>query len=276
MTNAVKFANKSRGIIEGLAIPFGGPFAGKDFDGEDFGPDTDYALDWFPTGRPLLYHHGRDTALKTSIVGRQTEHELRDDGIWVTAQLDQSAKYRSMVESLIDQKALGFSSGAMPALVETTKDGHITRWPWVELSLTPTPANPYAAVYAVKATAALDHLNAVGEVPPVVEAALKALDEWSGSGSDLPGRIEAVSADVRELASDAQRHALVRAKDGRFLGRAWKDRLGPLPDSLRALATLIDGVLTDATPDANQDAALAALARFAQIDAALNGVGSLT
>jgi hypothetical protein len=31
-----------------LAIPFGGPFKGKDLDGEYFSPRTDVRPDWFP------------------------------------------------------------------------------------------------------------------------------------------------------------------------------------------------------------------------------------
>ena len=64
MLQALKYAEGSDDIIEGLAIPFGGPNRGKDFDGEDFGPDTDFALDWFPQGRPLVYHHGNVMAVR--------------------------------------------------------------------------------------------------------------------------------------------------------------------------------------------------------------------
>src|SRR5688572_11577720 len=56
---AVKFVDGSDTLIEGLAVPYGGSFGkGKDLHGEDFGPDTDLALDWFPEeGRPFLFHH---------------------------------------------------------------------------------------------------------------------------------------------------------------------------------------------------------------------------
>lgn len=147
---AVKFAKGSDTLIEGLAIPFGGPIAGKDLDGEDFGPDTDLCLEWFPEGRPVLYHHGLNGAIKTEVVGRQTTVEMTDEGAWVKAELDKSSRWHSRVKQLVEKGALGFSSGAMPHLVKTRKDGHITRWPWVELTLTPTRANPYAAAYAVK------------------------------------------------------------------------------------------------------------------------------
>ena len=40
--NAIKLLDLEKGLIEGLAIPFGGPFDGKDFDGEFFSKDTDF------------------------------------------------------------------------------------------------------------------------------------------------------------------------------------------------------------------------------------------
>lgn len=42
---------------------------------------------------------------------------------------------------------LSFSSGAAPDLVRHAADGKIETWPVIEVSLTPTPASPRAAVY---------------------------------------------------------------------------------------------------------------------------------
>jgi len=133
--------------IEGLGMPFGGPFNGKDLDGERFTDKTDFAFDWF-TERPLLYQHGLDGGTGTSVVGRVKSWELRGDlGVWVQAQLDKSHEYFSAVKELITKGKLFFSSGAMRHLVETnSKTGEIRRWPWVELSLTPTPSNLLAQV----------------------------------------------------------------------------------------------------------------------------------
>lgn len=140
------------GHVEGLAIPFGGPFAGKDIDGEFFTDKTDFALDWFPEdGRPLLYHHGLDKSAGIVAVGRQTKSRKDVDGIWVEAQLDKASKYADSVWKLIEQESLFFSSGALPYLVQKKGTGEITTWPWVEQSMTPTPANPYAVASAAKA-----------------------------------------------------------------------------------------------------------------------------
>jgi hypothetical protein len=168
---AVKFVGDSDTKIEGLAIPFGGPFSGKDFHGEDFGPDTDIVADLFPAGRPLLYHHGVRKGMDVAIQGRQTEHELTDEGVWARGELDASAKYHETVAKMIRDGKLFFSSGALPHLVKTRADGHIERWPWAELSLTPTPANPLAMVYAVKAADLAEHLAAAElDVPDAVRS----------------------------------------------------------------------------------------------------------
>lgn len=134
--------------VELLAVPFGGPIRGKDTDGEYFSPRTDLCLDWFPTDRPLLYHHGMDDSVKTSVVGRVDSKTARKaiDGWWVEAQLQQSSKYFDSIKQLIDQGVLYGSSGAMGGLTQKARDGEILRWPWVEQSLTPTPANLFARV----------------------------------------------------------------------------------------------------------------------------------
>lgn len=150
----VKFVDDDAdtGVIEGLAIPFSSPLkGGLDLAGERFDPEVDLCLDWFPDGRPLLYHHGLNSAVKTAKVGRQVPSiDITDEGVWTKAELDKRGRYYSRIQKLVDDRAVSFSSGTMEHLASARK-GVITRWPWVELSLTPTPANPGAMVYAVKA-----------------------------------------------------------------------------------------------------------------------------
>jgi hypothetical protein len=205
---AVKFVDDDETVIRGLAIPFGGPIKGKDIDGEDFGPDTDLCLEWFPDGRPVLYHHGLNPATKTAVVGRQTEIEVDDEGVWVKAELDKRSRWYSRVKKLVDKGAVGFSSGAMPHLVKATKSGHITRWPWVELSLTPTQANPNAAlVYAVKGSVEDIPEDDGPEHGPYTEHGERVLADVSGFLDRTDDRIETRSKVGREL-SAANRAAL--------------------------------------------------------------------
>jgi hypothetical protein len=46
------------------------------------------------------------------------------------------------VQRLVEQGRLNWSSGSLPHLVEVAADGRIKRWPIVEGSLTPAPAEP--------------------------------------------------------------------------------------------------------------------------------------
>lgn len=244
MDMAVKFADGTDNIIRGLAVPFGGPFAGnKDITGEDFGPDTDLCLDWFPQGRPILFHHGLDGSLKTAVVGRQTDVEVDDEGAWVKAQLDKRSRYYSRVKQLIDQQALGFSSGAMPHLVKTRKDGHIERWPWVELSLTPTEANPFGAVYAVKADLSGFTTDLIDEPE----------DTGSESFDDQAAR---VASAVGEFVKRAEARIEVRAaKAGRELSSSNRTWLQSLDERLGAIAELrreVQEALNRTDPDAKK------------------------
>ena len=162
----ISFVKGSDTTVEGWGMPFYGPFngddgIGRDFDGEFFSAKTDFVLDWFAE-RPLLYQHTWDAKVGTDRLGGVPTHEKRKDGIWVQAQLDLRSKWYEAIRDLIGQQALSFSSGANPAAVVIAKSGEILRWPWVELTLTPTPANPFASIAAAKAFDITP-----GDMPPV-------------------------------------------------------------------------------------------------------------
>ena len=166
MDNAVKFVDGHDDLIEVMLAPFGGPIAGKDLDGEFFSENTDFALEWFSDWqRPLLFGHGYDPALKTSVVGR-IRVEPTDKGLWMQAQLDKKHAYYEQIAGLL-QEGLGLSSGSVDHLAEANKSGEIIRWPLIEGSLTPTPANPDAAAkYAAKSADIAEHLAVLGVTVP--------------------------------------------------------------------------------------------------------------
>lgn len=147
MKLGVKFAEGSTTALDILAVPFGGPFNGKDTDGEYFSAKTDLCLDWYGT-IPLLYHHGLDGGPGVAAIGRVDTTTARKevDGWWVRAQLDESNAYFDSIAALVAAGKLYASSGAMPHLVKRGKGGELLRWPLVEESLTPTPANLFATV----------------------------------------------------------------------------------------------------------------------------------
>ena len=146
--------------LDVLGIPFGGP-AAKDSQGEYFSPRTNLHLDSF--GKPLIvYYHGLNSDNTPSgepeIIGRVKGHEQRSDGVWWRIALDKASEYAKRVWEAAKRGAVAVSSGSMPHLVRTAKDGEITSWPVGELSLwdlgegRSRAASPYAvALPAMKA-----------------------------------------------------------------------------------------------------------------------------
>ncbi len=137
---AVKTLNAEEGRIGGYLIVWGSADQ-RDLQGEYFTPDTELGLTWYDR-RPVLYHHGLDGELKAAVIGEIDSLRVDDIGIWAEAQLDMRQRYVHAVRRLIQKGILSWSSGSLPHLVEVLDDGFIKRWPLVEGSLTPAPAEP--------------------------------------------------------------------------------------------------------------------------------------
>lgn len=130
----------ARGRIGGYLVVWGGPEE-RDLQGEYFTAETELGLGWYPQ-RPLLYQHGLDGALKAAVIGAIDTLAPDETGVWAEAQLDLRQRWARAVQRLIEKGVLGWSSGSLAHLVEVADDGKIRRWPIVEGSLTPTPAQP--------------------------------------------------------------------------------------------------------------------------------------
>lgn len=206
----LKFVDGSNDTIDILAIPYGGPLNGSDLQGERFTKSTDLCLDWFEE-RPLLYEHGLDETIKTSVVGRSRYDHEDEEGVWVKAQLDTSNKYFSAVKQLLDKGKLFASSGAMAHLVRKSAAGDIERWPWIELTLTPQPVNPFATV---DWAAAKSHFKSLGLDDDGLDALKAKMD--AAERNALP------DSDFAYIDADGGRHlpindeAHVRAAMARF------------------------------------------------------------
>lgn len=151
---AVKFVDEERGTIRGLLAPYGGPpeLGDRDLTGEWFDSATDFGDSLFGgVALPVLFHHGQDKAIDADVIGRFTKTEDDAQGRWLEAQLDKAHAYYQQVAELIRRGGAGLSSGAVSHLVQRTKEGYIKRWPIVEGSITPTPANPLAVIEGIKA-----------------------------------------------------------------------------------------------------------------------------
>ncbi len=150
-----------------LALPYGGPFGGKDLDKEFFSPRTD------PYGpykgliaeRPVVFHHGGDEMLKDTALGVQDDIDQEEDGWWGTVWLDRSNRYWEQVNHFLQAGKMHGSSGAVGHFVKKDrKTGEILVWPHIEQTLTPTPANPFSRIVPVKA---VDHFESLGiDLPP--------------------------------------------------------------------------------------------------------------
>ena len=207
---AVKLVDIEKGLIEGWAIPFGGPMpGGKDLDGEAFTKDTELYLNAYPS-RPLFYHHGKDSLLGFGAIGTEVKATRKEEGIWLEAQLNMAGQYKELLLQLLTKDMLGFSSGANPGSISKTADGFIKSWLWTETSLTPMPANPYSVIFAksgggmpnpnlAEQAALLSHL---GHLPDASEMAVwmaeKTHENNNKPGAALVARIEALEADVRQ------------------------------------------------------------------------------
>ena len=168
MHTTVKTLDAGAGRIGGYLVVWGSPGA-RDLHGEYFTPETDLALDWYER-RPVLYQHGRDGRMKTTVIGVIDTLRADDTGLWAEAQLDLRRRYVRAVRALVERGALGWSSGSLPHLVEVAGDGRIVRWPVIEGSLTPTPAEPRRTdVNTIKSAYALLGLDptrlTAGEAP---------------------------------------------------------------------------------------------------------------
>lgn len=138
------------GRIGGYLVRFGD--ADKtDLEGEFFTRDTDFDLEIGEVNRTsVYYHHGLDPVIKQRKIGTGEVRYADDVGLWVEAQLEIRDQYESAIYDMVKTGKLGWSSGTAPHLMAKSA-GHITRWPIVEASITPTPAEPRAHAVAVKA-----------------------------------------------------------------------------------------------------------------------------
>jgi hypothetical protein len=111
------------------------------------------------------------------------------------------------------------SSGSLPNFVRTDhKTGEILVWPYIEQTLTPVPANPYARVMAAKAISHFDEAN-LG-LHPALRGLLSDLDSQAADltpdlAKDGGGSVPDLStagdeAAIQRLAMDPNRERAVR------------------------------------------------------------------
>ena len=126
-------------------------------------------------GVDMLFHHG--IPLKSGLEGLadylfKPVKAMKDEvGIWVEAVLDARNEYEKAVLDLAVSGKLGWSSGTAKHLIRKDERGEIRRWPIIEASLTPTPAEPRNGASAIKSLE--EFLSESGE-PEGIKAAFEA------------------------------------------------------------------------------------------------------
>lgn len=168
----------------------------KDLSGEYFTPNTEEMTAVFDAvgAVPAIYHHAMDETMKSTVIGLVDRMEKDDVGLWVEAQIREHDYYKRYITPLVDQRVLGWSSGALPGARRVSKStGEILRWPVVEASMTPSPMEwrmsaqwPITNIKSVYRSAGLsdsvvdDLVARNGQSPRA-----------SGDGNDLDARIRA-------------------------------------------------------------------------------------
>jgi phage head maturation protease len=130
----IKSQDDDFAVIAGYGVVFGG----EDLDGEHFDKDTDFMPDLVPV-KPLFYEHTMDVPQHP--LGKTIKEISDEAGIWIEAQIDKSRAYAEAVLELIGEGVIGLSSGTAGHLTDYV-GSYIRRWPIVEYSLTPQPAEP--------------------------------------------------------------------------------------------------------------------------------------
>ena len=120
-------------------------FGYPDAIGDVFTESTDFHLE---DGSKLgvYFEHGGDATLSKKRIGIG-EVERRDQGLWITADIFLSGGYGTALRRLSRDRLVGWSSGALPGLVErkriASRLNHLLSWCPGEASLTMTPAMPF-------------------------------------------------------------------------------------------------------------------------------------
>ena len=149
--------------LDVLGLPFGGPYEGKDSDGEYFTPQTDT---WLKAGDtvPVTYYHGLGpdkpgTMQARPVIIGQAKYQGGADGGWFETVIDLAQPLGQRIQTALDSGGdVKASTGAPGHLVRTRDDGEITVWPVAELALLDVndwrrPANDYAVVKRREAAA---------------------------------------------------------------------------------------------------------------------------
>ena len=138
----------------------------QDAHNDHFTKSTWLGLKEYPTV-PTLFHHGFDSKVGLSPIGKRVKAVADEVGLWVESWLDKSSKFWEQVKRLVDAGVIYYSPGSASHLVERSDDGELKSFPIIEDTLTVFPAQvnlrPLADVKAAYKAAGIDFPDDSGE-----------------------------------------------------------------------------------------------------------------
>ena len=233
---------------------YGVVFGGRDLEGETFTRDTDFMLDLVPV-KPVYYDHTLNTKVshRLGTVSSITEDEI---GLFIQAEIDKHADYAAAVLKLVDQGLLGYSSGAVSHLARS-ENGMIKTWPFVEISLTVTPAEPR--------TVGIERIKKLAETDSSLKALIPEDDQESIDESNATAETEQQEINKPEPRHESMEDSIMSEKDTqpdntqpaltiKDIGDAMKNALEPISkrlDKLEDKPLNPAGIAGDATKNVN-------------------------
>tara|TARA_R110000751_G_scaffold8906_4_gene34499 strand:+ start:615 stop:1268 length:654 start_codon:yes stop_codon:yes gene_type:complete len=164
-------------ILEGYMVVFDN----IDLYGTRFTKNTDFWESTTSSTPPLMYDHAMDSKLGLQMIGQVTKKKTDEIGIWFEAQLDKANKFADAIATMVRTGKMGVSTGTAPHMMSV--DGNtITSWAILEVSLTPTPAEPDTIGHLSQRTL-VDSLKALDVAVEAVKA-LSLKSEPAASDTD--------------------------------------------------------------------------------------------
>jgi hypothetical protein len=151
-------------------------------------------MDYVPV-KKAFYSHRSDPHVKQHL-GQVIEHSVDETGVWFKMQLDRSNRYVNAVRKLVERGVIGISTGTASQLADRVGK-KIVKWPIVEVSLTPTPAEPrtIGVSFAKEAGLTEEEIEALGITTDGPKA-----DEQEDGG--MPPTVEATAAEDKKSVED--------------------------------------------------------------------------
>lgn len=250
-----------KGRVGGYAVRFTDKDH-RDSYGDYFTKDT-YLGAHDGDGVDVLFHHGMPLystrrmseeqkkafeAFRNHIFSSPTKAKKDEIGLFVEVVLDMRDDYEKAVYGLAKAGKLGWSSGSTWHMVKRTNDGEITRWPIIEVSLTPQPAEKLNKVVTLKSLESLKYAplddDADDDFEQPMSEAEKLVAGFKTLDIDTHSRL-VVSA-VKELGLRFRSKYEARLKDKRALSEPYRQNMASVNEQLEAGSADIKTVLDEA------------------------------